>query len=200
MIDYFANGNACPSTFKSSFAANGNGQLQPFALSTNEASALTGVGITQLQAMVTATPSPLNGFDPTFNNYTTSNTQNFVPIAAGNKLVGLDPTNSANTAAIACCTSLNLPLTGRYVAVGLGPFTTMVGKTLSSAPVHFGDQPVLNPEYGYERLVALFKVSDSAAPAFTQAQLVGVGPIHDSGFGRIDDELQNWFQIQTGGS
>ena len=96
---------------------------------------------------------------------------------------------------------MNLSLTGRYVALGIGPRVSMVGKTIQSPPVHFGDQPVLNPEYGYQRLVAIFKVSDTAeCTAFTQAQLVGTAPVHDTGLGGIEDELQNWYQLQTGGS
>ena len=38
----------------------------------------------------------------------------------------------------------------------------MIGKTMASPPVHFGDTEVLNPEFGYERLVCIFKISDSA--------------------------------------
>jgi hypothetical protein len=81
MIDYFANGNACPAQYKTAAsvaAANGNGELQPMTFSAGEANALTAVGITQVQAMVTTTPSLLNGFDPTFNNYAGGLMPNFV--------------------------------------------------------------------------------------------------------------------------
>jgi hypothetical protein len=96
---------------------------------------------------------------------------------------------------------MNLPLTGRYVLLGIGPRTSMIGKTVQNAPVHFGDTPVLNPEYCYARFCAIFKVSDSAVGSnFTQAQLVGVAPVMDDGLGGIDDHLQNWYQLTTGGS
>ena len=120
-------------------------------------------------------------------------------VASLTKLAGLDP--ASNAAANARCVKLNLPLTGRYVVLGVGPRVSMVGKTIQSAPVHFGDVPVLNPEYGYERFVALFKVSDTLAGTnFTQAQLVGVAEIEDSGLGGIDDHLQGWYQLTNGGS
>jgi hypothetical protein len=72
---------------------------------------------------------------------------------------------------------------------------------VQNAPVHFGDQPALNPEYGYQRFVAIFKVSDTAVgAAFTQAQFVGTAPIHDTGLDNIDSHLQAWYQLTTGGS
>ena len=77
----------------------------------------------------------------------------------------------------------------------------MVGKTIQSAPVFFGDMPVINPAYSYARFVAIFKVSDTAVGAgFTQAQLVGCSPMHDTGLDNIDSHLQGWYQLSTGGS
>ena len=95
--------------------------------------------------------------------------------------------------------ALNLSLTGRYVLLGIGPRVSMVGKTIQTAPVHFGDQPALNPEYGYQRIVAIYQVSDTAT-TMTQAVFRGTAPIHDTGLGSINDELQNWYQLTTGGS
>jgi prepilin-type N-terminal cleavage/methylation domain-containing protein len=203
IIDYFANGSALPASQGGPGANPGNGELTGLTLTANEASALAGVGITQVQAMIQSATGAPAGFDPTFNNYPATATPqaNAINIATGTVLAGLDPTNAANTAAIARAQRFNLPLTGRYVALGLGPRVSMVGKTIQSAPVHFGDTPVLNPEYGYERFVALFKVSDTVAgPNFTQAQLVAVAEVEDTGLGSIDDHLQEWYQLTTGGS
>jgi hypothetical protein len=187
----------------------GNGELTQITLTTtangtNEAQNLTGVGITTVQPMV-ATPAtaPGNGqpFDPTFNYYVnpTIATPGLPVATPGLALAGLDPAN--NPAAAARCSALNLSLTGRYVCLGIGPRNSMIGKTVQNAPVHFGDQPALNPEYGYQRFVAIFKVSDTAVgAAFTQAQFVGTAPIHDTGLDNIDSHLQAWYQLTTGGS
>jgi hypothetical protein len=114
-------------------------------------------------------------------------------------MAALDPAN--NPAAFSRCSALNLSTTGRYVLLGIGQWCSMVGKTIETAPVHFGDQPALNPEYGYEHLVAIFYISDTnTAFTITQARLVGVAPIHDTGLGNIQDEMQNWYQLTTGGS
>ena len=183
----------------------GNGEVTQITLTAAEALNLTGVGITSVQPMVATagtTPGDQQAFDPTFNYYvSTLPTTGALPITTGSILAGLDPTNPANTATIARCISLNLPLTGHYVCLGIGTRVSMVGKTIQTAPVHFGDQPALNPEYGYERLVAIFKVSDTAVGTnFTQAQFVGTAPIHDTGVGSIPDELQNWYSLTNNGS
>ena len=115
--------------------------------------------------MTAAGATAPTGFDPTFNYYTAALGSNSIPIASGTTVAGLDPTNPA---ALARMQAMNLPTTGRYLVVGIGPRVSMVGKTMQTPPVHFGDQPVLNPEYGYQRLVAIFKISDSAVTAFTQ--------------------------------
>jgi type II secretory pathway pseudopilin PulG len=209
MITYLAGGSAMPpGTFSGSTipGVGGNGELNPLTLTAGEAAALTGVGITSVQAMVlTPAAVPGNGqpFDPTFNNYTgITPAAGAVPVATGTILAGMDPTAAGpGSTTYARCVLLNLPLTGRYVALGIGPRNSMMGKTVQSPPVHFGDQPVLNPEYGYQRLIAIFKVSDSAVGSnFTQAQLVGTAPVHDTGIGSIQDVLQGWYQLTTNGS
>jgi prepilin-type N-terminal cleavage/methylation domain-containing protein len=208
MINYFANGAACPPQYidaPSIAAANGNAELQPLTLTQAEANALTGVGITQLQAMVTTPTGTVasGAFDPTFNYYSGATpTAGAIVVTQGTVLAGLDPTaQGPGSTTYQRCILDNFPVTGRYVALGIGPRNSMIGKTVQSAPVFFGDQPVINPEYAYGRFVAIFKVSDSALGAsFTQAQLVGTAPVHDTGLDNIDSHLQNWYQLTTGGS
>jgi prepilin-type N-terminal cleavage/methylation domain-containing protein len=204
IIDYFANGSAFPGNQggMGMGMSPGNGEPTALTLTSAEASALTAVGIGSVQRMVPSANGAPAGFDPTFNYYAAvTPTAGALSVSQGTVLAGLDPTNAANTAAVTRCVKRNLPLTGRYVALGVGPRNGMIGKTAQSAPVMFADMPMLNPAYGYQRYVALFKVSDTAAGTnFTQAQLVGVGPVMDTGLGDIDDRLQNWYQLTNGGS
>jgi len=215
MINYLPGGAAMPAgiTSGSSTGTQGNSELTPLSLTANEASALAAVGITTLQPMA-KTPTDTVGsgtFDPTFNYYSnavpTTGIITIVPNTAGPVLAMMDPAaGGPGSTPYQRCVALNLDLTGRYVALGMGQRCSMMGKTVQTAPVHFGDQPVLNPEYGYERFVAIFKVSTgngtAAGPStsFTQAQLVGVAPVHDTGLGGVNDHLQTWYQLTTGGS
>ena len=102
----------------------GNGEVTQITLTAAEALNLTGVGITSVQPMVATagtTPGDQQAFDPTFNYYvSTLPTTGALPITTGSILAGLDPTNPANTATIARCISLNLPLTGRMSVWALG--------------------------------------------------------------------------------
>ena len=156
-----------------------------------------------------ATPTSTAGtgaFDPTFNYYPGLRTPpgTSLPLRPNSQpatvVARLFPRLAALIRRALLCEKLNLPLTGHYVVLGIGPRCNMVGKTMASPPVHFGDTPVLNPEFGYERLCAVFEISDTANPNFTTAILVAVGPIHDNGLGTTNDELQNWFELQQNGT
>ncbi len=205
LIPYLAGGAALPAPYTGQGAGPGNNEVTGITLTATEAANLTGTGIVTVQSMQTGVTLASPTFDPTFTYYNTPGnpTADALPVAAGLVVGGLDPTTgtaAAPTPAYTRCIALNLPVTGRYVCLGIGPRCSLVGKIMLTPPVHFGDQPALNPEYGYERLVAIFKVSDTAASSFTQAQLVGVAPIHDTGLGSIQDELQNYYQLTNGGS
>ena len=71
IINYFADGTAMPADRRWSWHQSRQRRVHPLTLTANEATALTGVGITTVQAMAT-TPTGAVGsgtFDPTFNYY-----------------------------------------------------------------------------------------------------------------------------------
>jgi type II secretory pathway pseudopilin PulG len=188
MITYLANGSALPASQGGPGTNPGGGQFAQIPMSSTISTALANAGITSVQTMAT-TPN-----DPTFDYYSSTTTAgSAVAVASATNLVSLNVTSSNTTALVQ---KLNLSTTGTYIALGIGPRCSMIGKTMLSAPVHFGDTPVLNPEYGYQRLVGIFEVADTTVSTFNTAVLVAVGPIHDDGLGNIDDELQNWYQLQ----
>ena len=191
MITYFAGGSALPAKFGGPGSNQAGGQLTGSSLSAAEVSALANAGIVTVQLMATS-PN-----DPTFDNYS-STTPTSVAINTTAKMALLDPTN--NPTAATFCTNHNWPTTGRYVLLGIGPRSDLIRNGLLTAPIHYGDTPPLNPEFGYERLVGIFKVSDTAVSSFTTARFFACAPVHDDGIGSIDDEIQNFYQLQNGGS
>lgn len=216
LVTYLANGSACPPQYVTPGVGMAGGQVISGAITANESAALTNAGITSVMPMAaypgtggTYSATALGtGFDPTFNyyaDYASPGNGSAVPQTITNggtpTMALIDPVNGgAGSPAYVLCTKMGWAVTGRYVVLGVGTRNTMVGKTMVSAPVHYGDQPVLNPEYGYEHIVAVFKVSDTNTSAFTTAQMVGAGPLHDVGLGSINDEIQNWFQLENNGS
>jgi prepilin-type N-terminal cleavage/methylation domain-containing protein len=194
LITYLAGGSLLPASAGGPGTNQAGGQITHITLTDADVAALGNAGLATVQRMAT-TPH-----DPTFDYYpSASPATDQATIATGTVLAGIDPTATSNTADVTLCQKLNLPLTGRYVVLGIGPRCDMIGKTIATAPVHYGDTVPLNPEYGYQRLVGVFKISDSALN-FTTAILVAAGPIHDNGLGTIDDELQNWYQLQNNGT
>jgi type II secretory pathway pseudopilin PulG len=201
IIPYFPAGSMLPAQYggPGTLATMGGGQITQSNLTTAELSALNQSGIFSGQAM-SLTPN-----DPTFDYYLGGSTGlpslNAVQITAKTPLAFLDPvTGGPGSPAYNRCNQLGLPVTARYLVLGVGPRNDMIGATMLSAPVHFGDTPALSPEFGYERLSAFFKVSDTAVTNFTIARFMFAAPIHDDGVGSINDELQNWYQLQNGGT
>jgi prepilin-type N-terminal cleavage/methylation domain-containing protein len=192
MITYFAGGSALPAKFGGPGTNQAGGQVTGSALTAPEVSALANAGIVTVQLMATA-PN-----DPTFDNYSSA-TPTSVTIGTTAKMAVLDPTGGSGPA-FDFCVAHNWPTTGRYVLLGIGPRSDLIRNGLLTAPIHYGDTPPLNPEFGYERLVGIFKVSDTAVKNFTTARFFACAPVHDDGIGSIDDEIQNFYQLQNGGS
>jgi prepilin-type N-terminal cleavage/methylation domain-containing protein len=179
------------------------GQLTAGQPTANEVNALQSAGIGKVHLMVpTPATAPWDGnpFDPTFDYYSAApSAAGGTAITTGTTLAFLDPQN--NPAAMTLLTT-NYPgwsTTARYVVLGLGPRSDLIGKMAVTSPVHFGDTPSIFPENGYGRYCGIFKVSDTTVN-ITNAVLVGVAPIHDVGLIGLDGEFQNWYQLNKGGS
>lgn len=52
-----------------------------------------------------------------------------------------------------------------YVAFGIGDKSSLIGKTMSTAPVHFASQGTMGPANRYNRFVAIFQVDSDNATA-----------------------------------
>jgi prepilin-type N-terminal cleavage/methylation domain-containing protein len=212
LIDYIAGGVLDPqasvpptpwSTGGPPGVANqAGGVLTASAVTPNELIALNAAAITKVHNLVMSGGTPWDGnpFDPTFDNYANPPT-GFTTLAAGSNLAYIDPV--ANPVAFNFLQNQypSWSRTARYVALGIGPRCTMIGKMATTAPVHFSDTPDAAPEFSYGRFVAIFKVSDPSAPGgVNMAQLAAVAALHSVGPTNLDSEFQNWYQLDNGGS
>jgi len=204
LINYFAGGVLDP--VNGGTATMAGGEISALTLAASNVTTLANAGITTVQSMQASAGSAAiaSGFDPTFNYYSDYaspglSSANAITLTAGTTVVAqLDPTNAA---AAVVLNKLNQPLTGTYIVLGIGPRSDMVGKTMATPPVNFGDTVPLRPEFGYERPVCIFKIADSAlGTSFTSAVLVAVGALQDTGLMTTNDELQSWYQLENNGS
>lgn len=168
-----------------------------------ELSALQSAGIAHvytMQATAGGTMWDGNGFDPTFDYYTAA-PGTPTPIGTGTALVFIDPTANGVAKAFIQNQYPNWSLSARYVALGIGDRSTLIGKWAATPPVHFSDTQDATPQFSYARFVVIFKVSDSSAPGgVNMAQFVGSAAIHSIGPTNLSSELQNWNQLNNGGS
>ena len=169
-------------------------QTAPGTLSAanGEVNALQSAGITSLATMVEA-PSPNGSWTATFDPYAHNADGSIVTstIADGTGVLLLTAAGK---------TKLNLPATGNYVLFGLGKASTMVGKGMVDAPVHFSAEDGGDLTKFYNRFVAIFKVSDTATTV-DRAIMVGVTAMHagDDGLVTTSDELAEYYNTVNAG-
>src|SRR5439155_8962122 len=131
--------------------------LANVGLTTDTFGALTNAGITNVAVIPnTATSATFTTGVPT-------------PLAATSNLLGLSTTVQQNLG----LEPLGTAIAGKYVLLGVGQATTMIGKTMTAAPVHFPDTGAVNPNAVYQRFLAIFQITNSAGVALDRAKFVG---------------------------
>lgn len=180
-----------PADYLSGLPAN---QLTMRTLTAADASALTTGGIRNLSAMyATRATIPANQ-DTTFNPYTGAT----IAVATGTKVVQVNEV--AVESVIVRQTDPN-SFGDVYVAFGVGKTNTMLGKTMSQAPVHFPDNGGINPNNAYGRFGLVFRVAKGTGTTGTpvssplpRAEFVGVVEFHEEGIASSDDHIAEYYQ------
>ncbi len=129
---------------------DGGGEIEGLSasiLTGEEVDALRRAGIVEVTTMVDPHP---DGFHPSFWPYANGN-PNPQPLSEGDTVAFLD-------AAEAQAQGISSNGEERYVVFGLGSPTTMFGRTMNEAPVHFSDAMKGNPNDHYMRFVAVYQV------------------------------------------
>lgn len=184
--------------------------LTTTALSDGMTAALSNVGI-QYVSQVAATSTAANGngtvpaYNPTFFPY------NAIPALTYTGATSTSPaittpsgaattlSSGTNVAILGTQSVVDLGLTqgATYVVFGVGSYSTMAGKTIDDAPVHFDDNPAGSPNNTYARFGLLFQVTDYTGTALPQARYAGAVSFHDVSDGGVvgtDQHIQEYFQ------
>ena len=179
----------------------GSGSLAPYISGTNgfdlttvatptqeTVDALNAAGITSVAQMVA---TGTGEFSPTFYPY-------------GSVLTAATPTTAISTSTplaaltgTAALREFSLPPGGQYVIFGLGGRTSMQGRTLQEAPVHFDDNPNGAPNLAYSRLGVVFQTAgvntSGTIDYLDRARMVGVVGFHDDGVASLNDHLKEYW-------
>jgi Tfp pilus assembly protein PilE len=159
----------------------GSVSLTAGKLSAAEASALASAGITTAYKMVKSNPTK-----PTFDPYD------------GVKVLALSNTDSV---AFVTDADAKLKLNGgvaatnaKFVVFGFGKRSTIVGKNVSEAPVHFADAANEGPGDLYGRFGVVFKVTqnDGVTP-LNRAVFVGAVAFHEDGIVTAGDHIEEYY-------
>lgn len=172
------------------------GNLTAAQLTAGTLAALNSVGITNVAQVVEAAGNSTGNWSPTFFPYAAvPSSVNSTALAAGTPVatlgyqaiqnMGLSWNGATGTGAYPT-----------YVVLGAGDYSTMSGKTMDEAPVHFDDDPNYNPNNAYGRFGVLFQVTDvngTALPQAIYAGAVSFHPVSDGGAVGTDAHIQEYF-------
>ncbi len=152
-------------------------------LTLEEANALIAAGIVNLSPMVPVKATAPTGFSATFNPYPDATTTLAVVDGVALRTLTADAK-----------THLNLAQSGKYILVGFGKRASLVGKTVSEAPVHFSDEADHGPQDFYGRFGLIFKVSDGNTP-FSRATFAGAVALHGDGLTTGGEHIEEYYNV-----
>jgi prepilin-type N-terminal cleavage/methylation domain-containing protein len=151
--------------------------------------ALEHAGVVSVRSMVAATTGD---WSPTFFPYGDD-----IAVDLPASVTAIDALTTLPVLNVTAAQRLGLPATvtgPTYVVFGLGGYTTMQGKSMQEAPVHFGDSPAETPANVYSRLGVVFQVSDAAGNALHHARLAQIVAFHEDGLEGISGHLAEYYE------
>ena len=163
--------------------------LAVLTLTDGTADALADAGVTSVLPFVAATTGD---WSPTFYPYGTNATiaPSTLAVTVTDSLVLPSLTTTGQI-------SLGLPVGPTYVVLGVGGYTSMQGKSLQEAPLHFTDSPTETPEKMYSRYGAVFQITDTTGNAFGKAKLSQIVGFHDDGVVGLNKHLAEYFEAAS---
>jgi prepilin-type N-terminal cleavage/methylation domain-containing protein len=170
------------------------GDLASGNLQSSDLSALNASGITTIAQMMEDPGAGTGGtstWNPTFFPYGNDNT--------------VSPTTLLNTLSTSSSTVFLSSIAaqrefgqlqtdnGRFVVFGLGSFTSMLGKTLTEAPVFFNSTQ--NADKAYSRFGLVFQTADVTG-ALARARFIGVIQMTSTGVKNANDNINFFYTLQ----
>lgn len=163
------------------------GDLTTATLTAETLEVLADAGITTMAQMIATPAAPVGDFSPTFFPYGTDKT--VVPTST-NLAVG---TAVASLTGVSANRLYGAPIGATYAVFGLGGRTSMQGKSLQEAPVHFSDTTSEAPHLAYARYGAVFQLTDGSGDPLESARMIGICAFHGDGVVGLNDHLSEYW-------
>jgi prepilin-type N-terminal cleavage/methylation domain-containing protein len=159
-------------------------QLTPYPLTQNDLAALNAAGIAHVAQMISAQTmqSDLGAYgSATF--YSDGFSLTSVALAQGGKVAGVAGTVAAQ--------KFGVPATGTYIVFGLGPYASIIGNTITKAPVWINPAAGYDPNTMYSRLGLVFQTANANGP-LARAVFVGAVQFSDTGLLTQDEDMSKY--------
>lgn len=163
------------------------GDLTTTALTAATLDTLVDAGITTTAQMIATPAAPIGDFSPTFFPYGTDKT--VIPTST-TLAVG---TSVASMTGVSANRLYGAPSGATYAVFGLGGRSSMQGKSLQEAPVHFSDASSEAPHLAYSRYGAVFQLTDGAGNPLEAARMIGICAFHGDGVVSLNDHLSEYW-------
>lgn len=197
-FDLLTDGSAFPSYMPADDGNTFGGYATVGNLTDAEVTALTKAGIRNVHTLASSTSG--TGFHPTINPYagTTSTT-----VSTSLSFAIISPTNT-NLPTTFLASARTDDTTGRYVVLGVGTRSSMVGTVMQDAPTIAPGGAGLTPANSYSRVGAIFKVSGNDVERSNRARFIGAVILEDDALETAEEGIVDYYgltqQAGTSGS
>lgn len=163
-----------------------SGELTTLTLDEDTYEALEHAGILQTSSLVASTTGD---WSPTFYPYgTNANLEpTYTAIADG--------VNVASITGTAAVREFAAPFNASYAVFGLGGKSTMQGKTMMEAPVHYSEHANEAPSAAYARYGIVFQLTGgtTGTEPLEKARLIGICAFHGDGIEGLNKHLAEYW-------
>lgn len=196
-FDLLTDGTTFPSYMPNdgSVATTFGGYATLDSLSTSEAAALHKAGIEHVQTLASNTSGA--NFHPTLSPYTTTIGGSGQITVTGNtttKYAVITPTILANNTQF-LQSAYNSDSNARYVVLGIGSRSSMVGTVLQDAPTIVPGGKNMTPANSYSRVGVIFKVSGNEINNTGRARFIGAVVLEDDALETTEEGIVGYYEV-----
>ena len=196
-FDLLTDGTAFPSYMPADGGKVFGGFVEAGALSTAEVSALGRVGLSNVHVLATNLTSvpPQPTLDPYEANYAASKK----PIDTTLKFALIDPNTNTNLPknflATVRAANTEAGVEPRFVVLGVGARSTMVGKVLQDAPTSVPQNKDFTPATMYSRVGVIFMISGAEVTRSERARFIAAVAMEDDELELTEKDIVGYYQV-----